>query len=525
MNRRQRCFQIFQALKLSSLSSIRRIADFTTLSKSSVHRHQQAMQRRDLYPESNLWEIPEGYQWLRLLVFATVYIFGIQQGVGCEAISRFFHLLRLQNVIGVSPTSLRRIEAQMREQILNYSSQMQQQLKNHPVSIEIRAGADETFFPELVLVLMDLVSGYIILEYFSSERQYLTWSEKAKKALQNLGQQVIVKSLVSDRAKALIQLAVQGMNCVSIPDLFHAMRGISKAVGSRFGSRLNHLKKELRNRHGQVLSYARENQSIPARLQQQIAVLQEQYNFLLTGQQAYHNILHQITCTVHPFAIDGSGFQTTVDVATVLYQQLPQLAVLGHTYQIAKLDLAIKAFSGQIAAIAAGINLWWQSVEESLQLEDIDVAMSNWLLGYFLPHFYWRSVIERTKNPALRKIYERTSSSALSRLLQHPFTSELDQDEWSYWRCWAEQRSAQFQRSSSAIEGRNGYLSRLHHCGRGISTKQLQVLTVIHNFSLKRTDGTTAAQRLFGKEFPELFEWVIARMSELPLPRKSYSFS
>ncbi len=115
MNRRQRCFQIFQALKLSSLSSIRRIADFTTLSKSSVHRHQQAMQRRDLHPESNLWEIPEGYQWLRLLVFATVYIFGIQQGVGCEAISRFFHLLRLQNVIGVSPTSLRRIEAQMRE--------------------------------------------------------------------------------------------------------------------------------------------------------------------------------------------------------------------------------------------------------------------------------------------------------------------------------------------------------------------------------------------------------------------------
>lgn len=230
--------------------------------------------------------------------------------------------------------------------------------------IEIHAGADETFFPEVVLVLMDLVSGYIILEDFSNERQYLTWSHKAKNALQKMGQQVKVKSIVSDRALALIQLAVQGMNCVSIPDLFHAMRGISKAVGSRFGSQLNHIKKQLRTRQGQVLSYARQNQSIPARLQQQIAVLQEQYNFLLTGQQVYHNILHQITCTVHPNARDGSGFQTTVDVATVLYQQLPQLAALGHTYQIAKLDKAIKAFSSQIAAIAAGINLWWQSVEE-----------------------------------------------------------------------------------------------------------------------------------------------------------------
>lgn len=245
----------------------------------------------------------------------------------------------------------------------------------------------------------------------------------------------------------------------------------------------------------------------------------------MTGQQAYHQILHQITCTVHPFTIDGSGFQSTVDVATALYQLLPQLAAVGHTYQIAKLDKAIKAFSDQIVAMAAGINLWWQSVEESLLLEEIELEMSDWLLKYFLPHFYWRSVIAQTKNPTLRFLYESTSIEALSRLLLHPFTSKLDSDEWAYWRDWATKISAKFQRSSSAIEGRNGYLSRLHHCGRGISQQQLPVLTVIHNFDLKRTDGTTAAQRLFGQEFPDLFEWVIAQMGDLPLPRKSYSFN
>ncbi|MFB2837757.1 DUF6399 domain-containing protein [Floridanema evergladense] len=524
MNVRVRGFELFKAGLINGLKSIRSLADSTQISKSSVHRHQQAMKRRNLHPESHLWETPAGYQWLRLLVFATLYIFGIQQGVGCEVISRFFHLLRLQNVIGVSPTSLRRIEAQMREQILNYSSQIQQQLKNNPTTLEIRAGADETFFPEVVLVLMDLVSGYIILEDFSQDRQYLTWSQKAEKALQNLGGMVVVKSLVSDRAKALIQLAVQGFDCASIPDLFHAMRGISKVVGSCFGSRLNHLKKQLRTLHSQVLNSTQKRQPIPERLSQQIAVLQEEYNFFLTGQQAYHHILHQITCTVHPFAIDGSGFQSTVDVATALYQLLPQLAAVGHTYQIAKLDKAIKAFSDQIAAMAAGINLWWQSVEESLLLEEIDVEMSDWLLKYFLPHFYWRSVIAQTKNPTLCQIYESTSIEALSRLLLHPLTSKLDRDEWAHWRDWATLMSAKFQRSSSAIEGRNGYLSRLHHCGRGISQQQLPVLTVIHNFDLKRTDGTTAAQRLFSQEFPDLFEWVIAQMGDLPLPRKSYSF-
>ena len=468
MSVRQRCFDISQACWNHGQKSLRKIAQFTQTSKSSVHRHQQTMKRRDLHPESYLWEIPEAYQWLRLLVFATLYIFGIQQGVGCEAISRFFHILRLQNVIGVSPSSLRRIEAQMREQILNYQVQMQQQLENNSAPIEIRAGADETFFPEVVLVLMDLVSGYIILEDYSTDRQYLTWSQKAKSALNNLGTTVIVKSLVSDRASALIQLAVQGLGCLSIPDLFHAMRGISRVIGCRFGNRLNQIKKQLRPLHNQALNYSGHNQSIPKKLAQKIAVLQEQYNFLLTGQQTYHNILHQITCAVHPFAIDGSGFQTTVDVATILYQQLPRLATLGYTYQIPKLETAISTFSGQVSAIAAGINLWWQSVEESLQLEQVSPEISNWLLGYFLPHFYWVSVIKQTKNPALKEIYTQVSRHYLSHLLEHPLTSKFSKNEWIHWRSWAEQMSAQFQRSSSAIEGRNGYLSRLHHCGRGI---------------------------------------------------------
>jgi len=36
---------------------------------------------------------------------------------------------------------------------------------------------------------------------------------------------------------------------------------------------------------------------------------------------------------------------------------------------------------------------------------------------------------------------------------------------------------------------------------RGLSQRRLQVLTVIHNFDLKRSDGSTAAQRLFGRQF------------------------
>jgi len=79
----------------------------------------------------------------------------------------------------------------------------------------------------------------------------------------------------------------------------------------------------------------------------------------------------------------------------------------------------------------------------------------------------------------------------------------------------------QVQRTSSAVEGRNGYLSRLHHSHRGFTEQTLKVLTVIHNFDLKRDDDTTAAQRLFGKPFPNLFDWVVLNMGELPRPRRT----
>ncbi|MBA3924127.1 MAG: hypothetical protein H0X31_21480 [Nostocaceae cyanobacterium] len=97
----------------------------------------------------------------------------------------------------------------------------------------------------------------------------------------------------------------------------------------------------------------------------------------------------------------------------------------------------------------------------------------------------------------------------------------MHSDQLQHWFVWAQWLCSKYQRTSSAIEGRNGCLSLLHHTGRGFSPQTLQVLTVIHNFDTRRADGTTPAQRLFGQTFPYLFEWVVDDFGDLPLPRKS----
>ena len=77
-----------------------------------------------------------------------------------------------------------------------------------------------------------------------------------------------------------------------------------------------------------------------------------------------------------------------------------------------------------------------------------------------------------------------------------------------------------FQRSSSCVEGRNGHLSLYHHGCHRLSDRKLGALTAIHNFHIHRPDGTTAAERFFGRAHSPLFEQVLGQVSFPPPPRQ-----
>src|SRR5262245_36812127 len=87
---------------------LRSLADRTGLSKSSVHRHLQAMERRDRSPESSLWETEAGRAWLIRWVVAPLCRFGLKRGGGAETRREFFSRLRLAAHGGCSPSALRR---------------------------------------------------------------------------------------------------------------------------------------------------------------------------------------------------------------------------------------------------------------------------------------------------------------------------------------------------------------------------------------------------------------------------------
>jgi hypothetical protein len=104
---RERSQKVADYLQENAVVGIGAMAEALGISKSSVHRHQQGILRRQQYPESEWWETSVGSGWLKLMVLGVVYYFGIKQGVGSERLSEFLAAIRIDEQVGSSASALR----------------------------------------------------------------------------------------------------------------------------------------------------------------------------------------------------------------------------------------------------------------------------------------------------------------------------------------------------------------------------------------------------------------------------------
>lgn len=483
------------------------------LSKSSVHRHRKAAARRTRHPESFLWETEAGEAWLNILVVAALYTFGLECHVGADKLSRFFKLLRLDSHIGVSPSALRTQLSRMESLLPRFQQHCESAVSG--ASRPAVVAMDETFFGDfLILVLMDLSSGYVILEEAADDRCFETWHQQAMPRLKALG--IDVKHAISDRAKALIKLAISGFGCGAGADLFHAQQDISRWLGAKLGRRHVQAKTQMDAAEA-VLA----QKKAPTIAEIEVVVDAElAYKQIDSACRMYHENLAGVAEDVHPFAWATAQPQRAEQVASALEKRAEAFAAIAQTLALADNQQRLAKFRRQVDDLAAHIEFWWQWVIEILTGLGVNEVTQQWLTDRLLPTVYWHEQLRLTQNAKQRPIYRQAWHEALQRLQTDAFTATLPEHEMQRWLKWAEWMVRHFHRSSSAAFGRNGYLSQMYHNGRGLTEKRLRALTVIHNYGLQREDGTTAAMRLFGQDFPDLFSWLVTEMGALPLPRK-----
>ena len=253
---------IFNSIREHGKQSIRSLADRTGLSKSSVHRHLQAMDRRDRYPESSFWETEAGRAWLIRLVVATLFVFGLKRGVGAETLSEFFGRLRLEGHVGCSPSALRTVMHTLERLILETAAAWEKEGIAHGEIRPVIGAVDETFLQRMMLVFMDLATGYLLMEEVAADRSFDTWFDRANERLTTFGTEVLY--LVSDRAKALIKLAHTGLGCPSIPDLFHLGHDLAKGYSLAIFGRLRQAKRDLEQAKQRLEKLQKSAQADPA---------------------------------------------------------------------------------------------------------------------------------------------------------------------------------------------------------------------------------------------------------------------
>ncbi|NJN48315.1 MAG: hypothetical protein HC808_19605 [Candidatus Competibacteraceae bacterium] len=307
------------------------------------------------------------------------------------------------------------------------------------------------FFDQVILVMMDLVSGYIVLEEPAEDRCHATWRARAEQALASVG--LNLRYVVSDRAKALVKLALAGLACPSIPDVFHALRDLATVVGVSFHLKLARLE-EQRAQVQQTLSvlHAKGHET---HLQRRFIVhLNEEIATLQADQASAQALLREASYAVHPFALADSTCQRAVQGNAALYQVLASLNTLHECCTARDNDKVVAKFTRQIPGLAALVDAWWHWVEQSLPPDTLDVERRGWLLERLLPTVYWQAQVGKTKTPTLKSAYQHAFDTARQALHQHRLTATLSGEDFAtWWQAWATDWVARFQRASSPSRG------------------------------------------------------------------------
>jgi Family of unknown function (DUF6399)/IclR helix-turn-helix domain len=515
-------WRIFKSLCDNANQSIRQLARQTGMSKSSVHRLKQAIERRDRYPESWLWETEDGRRWLTRLLAATLYTFGLKRGVGLETISEFFTHLRLTTQMGCSPSALRGVMAVLEAALLETAGAWEQDGLADGKMHEIIGAVDETFLQRMMLVFIDLVSGYLLFEEVAEDRTYDTWYALVETRLATLGTDVWY--LVSDRAKALIKLAETGLGCLSIPDMFHLTHELVKSSSLAILGRLRHARQALRQAQ-ERLRRCQVSDPSGAEAQQAQAVVEAsaaQVQYWETVDRAYRQHLENVSLLVHPWRLLDSTRQTSHEVEHQLHAEITALEVFVATHGLPVNKKAVDKVRKQLAGVSALVDVWWQGVDRDVQHMALTPLWRQWMEEVLLPLMYWHQQAARTRCPRRKAKILQAFKAIQAEFETHPMTQQLAPGVLADWQAWATERAKTFQRASSAVEGRNGYLSQMHHNHRGLPKRRYKVWTVLHNFDCRAPDGTTPASRFFRRSFPDLFETVFSQVGDLPRPRKRH---
>lgn len=489
----------------------------------------------------NFFESCSGQAWLHKMILASFMIFHQNGNSGIPDLHEYFEMTEVNKFVGTSISALQKIGKTLDKQTIVFGQEESERLAQNMPHKNIPGALDENFImDEMTLILMDPVSGFILAEEIEKKRDAETWAKVTQAALQGLN--VSIQQLVGDEAGGLTKLATGVLKVIKGSDLFHVQQEITKGLTSHLARSLQQVKKkqedlqkekqEMLAKLGEHLKHVEEIQELSKRginagkriieIEKEEKANQKTIELTENRYKVAQEARRCITNDYHPYSLETGERQTPEDVKAKLEKSYVTLETVANEAGCTdKQKQKLEKSKGALGSMIEVLVFFFSFLALTIKTMGLDKS-SEKIFEKIVSIEYLKLCLKRAKKKKQKDNIKATLHRLEEELTNDPLWWQMASILQATWRKRALECAQVFQRSSSCVEGRNGQLSLKFHAFRRLNRQTLQVLTVLHNYFIRRSDGTTAAERFFEQKPRDLFTWLLDKV-ELPRPRKKHS--
>ena len=455
-----------------------------------------------------------GLAFLHRLVIA-LHVVCVEIGAcGIRLVCLLLKLTGLNRFVGASYGTQQQVNRHVEEAMVAYRQEESTRLAHEMPPKEMTMTLDETFTGGLCLVGMDPESNYIVLEHTAPARDQDTWDALMAPALAGLNCKVI--QATSDEAPGLLAYVAHHLGAHHSPDLFHVQQELSKAVSAPMATKQRAAAKaeETRKRVHEHLLNANEEPQQPgpgrppkgaaslAQVEQEVDAARQEHQRLTAQREPVTQSIRAIGHAYHFVDLERGIRRNGKLLAGDLQQHIDTIRTIAQHEGLSERCMErIEKAERVVPKMQVTIEFVSGYVRQQVRQLDLAPPASYAMHAHLIPSFYLDRVASTrtvTQGEPLRELAARLRTPLFE---PGGALGELNPLEQNQLKVQAARLAEVFQRSSSNVEGRNGYLSLRNHQLRGLDhPRKRTCLTAVHNFLLTRPDGTTAAERFV--DFP-----------------------
>lgn len=490
----------------------------------------------DLEPEvKDFFRSRVGLCFSSRIVLALFVVFLLGGACGLRRLSDFLCRTRLNRFVASSTSSLHELGKTLEADLSDFADEERPRLAEGMQHRHIALIPDENFHGgHVCLVAAEAASNFLFVEEYALDRTSETWTTAIERSTTGLN--VTVLLLCSDQAKALIACAFNELGTHHLPELFHGQRDLCRPLMGPLERQKESALKELQQAQALLEGYLAEEsrandcpsrQGWPKNYAASIAASQTQvdrcakkFEQCKQTQEQAHQAVRGLGDDYHPFdSVTGAPVEQAA-MAGRLEERMQTLEKVAQQAKLGgKAQESLAKGKQWVVKLVASIAWYWSVVRVCVEELGLSQEAERVIYEKLLPGLYWQKAARLG-----RTVEERQQKAELAeRLLKGAWagdgvSSRLTKEDREEVRRVSEEMVGLFARSSSCVEGRNGRLALFHHGQTRLSAGRLKALTVVHNYLTERADGTTAAERFFGKKPRDLFDWLLERLPDLPRP-------